>query len=116
MAPSSTSLDIIAAAHQLEDHRNARLTRHQQQRADWRTWLHAVREALRENVIGPKPQGAASDHVAAQHDHVVEDEYLAAVLATGPPLSDQEQHALKVVRRVARRAAWRPGGLNAGSG
>ena len=73
---------------------HARLARHQQQRADWHTWL-AVREALRENVIGPDP-GAASDHVAAQHDHVVEDEYLAAVLATGPPLSDQEQHALEL--------------------
>ena len=90
----AVALADIAAAHHLEEERSARLARHQQQRADWHTWL-AVREALREAVIGPDP-GAASDHVAAEHEHVLEDEYLAAVLATGPPLSDQEQHALEL--------------------
>jgi hypothetical protein len=88
------SLHDISAAHHLEEERNARLARHQRQRADWHTWL-AVREALRDAVIVSDP-GAGADHAPARHEHVVEDEYLAAVLATGPPLTDQEQHALEL--------------------
>ena len=88
------ALADIAAAHHLDEQRNERIARHQRQRADWHTWL-ALRESLREAVT-VSDAGGAGDDAAARHEHVVEDEYLAAVLATGPPLTDEEQHALEL--------------------
>ncbi|WP_343709336.1 hypothetical protein [Mycobacterium sp.] len=90
----SVTLNDIATMHHLEEQRNERIARHQRQRADWHTWL-ALREALREAVSVPDP--AASYEAVPVHDHhVLEDEYLASVVATGPPPTDEEQHALEL--------------------
>jgi hypothetical protein len=57
----------------------------------------ALREALREAVIVPDAS-ASDDRVlpVVFYDYVVEDEYLASVEATGPPLTDEELNALEL--------------------
>jgi hypothetical protein len=92
----NVALNDIAAAHHLEEQRCDRVARHQRQRSQWHTWL-ALREALREAVI--VPDASASDDRALPvvfYDYVVEDEYLASVEATGPPLTDEELNALEL--------------------
>ena len=76
------ALNDIAAAHHLADQQRERLARHQRQRAVWHTWL-ALREALRDTGPVPDP-GAPTDAAAVRYDHIVEEEYLASVAATGP--------------------------------
>ena len=83
VAPGSTSLDTIAAAHHLEDHRAERIARHRQQRATWHTWL-----AIRDAEHGLSTIDAADVRAAGQPNTVAaarQAQYLASVLATGPP-------------------------------
>jgi hypothetical protein len=94
------ALNDIATAHHLEDQRRERVARHQRQRAQWHTWL-ALREAAREPVIMPDPGTSDDLGLAATHyDYVVEDEYLASVEATGPPVTDEELNALELCGKL----------------
>ena len=96
LGPGPVTLDDIAAAHHLDDQRAQRIARHQRERADWHTWL-TMREELRESVPR-QPSGDATGHTRALDDD--QEEYLSAVLATGPPGIDDEHHALELLAEL----------------
>lgn len=93
VVPGMTSLDQIAAAHRLDERRAQRIVRHQRERAGWHAWLQS-REDARSHAghLGP-----SSDVIAAGLEEPDRQEYLAAVLATGPPTLDEEQRALDLL-------------------
>lgn len=98
VAPGSTSLDTIAAAHHLEDHRAERIARHRQQRATWHAWL-----AIRDAEHGLSTIDAADVRAAGQPNSVAaarQAQYLASVLATGPPPSDEEADKLVMLSEM----------------
>lgn len=95
LSAGPTTLDEIAAAHHLEEQQTQRIHRHQQERARWHTWLLS-REQLRHqpatqhHLVGPTLTiGEAIDR---HHE-----EYLSAVLATGPPPIDEETRAIELL-------------------
>ena len=85
-------LDDIAAAHHLDEQRTQRIQRHQRERSAWHDWL-TTREDARTPVPAPQRPMATMTEPADPH----RDEYLAAVLATGPPEATEEQHALELL-------------------
>ena len=89
-------LDDIAAAHHLEEQRAARIERHQRQRAIWHNWL-AEREDARTSVTH---HAGPSQRIRPERPDEQREEYLAAVLATGPPTTDDEQHALDLLAEL----------------
>ena len=89
-------LDDIAAAHHLEEQRAARIERHQRQRAIWHNWL-AEREDARTIVTHDAGPG---QRIWPEPPDEQREEYLAAVLATGPPTTDDEQHALDLLAEL----------------
>jgi hypothetical protein len=95
VARGDTTLADIAAAHHLDDERAQRLARHHRQRRIWHTWLE-LRELQRAAIptTGHKPAGAVS--TTAHYFYTVEAEYLASVVATGPPPTDDELHAIEL--------------------
>jgi hypothetical protein len=98
VAPGSTSLDTIAAAHHLEDHRAERIARHRQQRATWHTWLD-----VRDAEHGLSTMDAAEVRAAGQPKTTAaarQAQYLASVLATGPPPSDEEADTLVMLSEM----------------
>lgn len=96
VAPGPTSLDQIAAAHRLDELRAHRIARHQCERAGWHAWLQT-----REDARGHAVQlGVAFDVIAAGPDEPHRQEYLEAVLATGPPTLDEEQRAIDLLSDV----------------
>lgn len=94
VSPGSVTLDDIAAAHHLDEQRADRIQRHQRERAAWHSWLD-LREEARTWAAHPRTSGTAIGE--PDHDR---DEYLAAVLATGPPTPDEEHHALELVAEL----------------
>lgn len=76
VSPGPTTLTDIAAAHRLDEVQAERIARFRRERAAWHAWL-ALQEQLREIIA-----------VTADS----EEEYLAAVLADGPP--EDEEHAV----------------------
>ena len=98
VAPSSTSLDTIAAAHHLDDDRAQRIARHRHQRATWHTWL-----AIRDAEHSPTTVDAAEVRAAGQPKTAAaarQAQYLASVLATGPPPSDEEADKLLMLSEM----------------
>ncbi|WP_101953229.1 hypothetical protein [Mycobacterium intracellulare] len=95
LSTGPATLDDIAAAHHLEEQQTHRIHRHQQERARWHTWLLS-REQLRHqpatqhHLVGPS-LGIGD---AADRHH---EEYLSAVLATGPPPIDEETRAIELL-------------------
>ena len=88
-------LDDIAAAHHLEELHAQRAARHQQQRTAWHTWLD-LREALR--GLETLPHSGATEHAPASiYGAAIVQQYLASVVATGPPITDDEQHAIELL-------------------
>ena len=67
--------------------------RHQRQRATWHAWL-AIRDAVRDL---PAPGYASANQVAAYNTPTDQEEYLASVMATGPPPADVEHEVLDMV-------------------
>jgi hypothetical protein len=89
------ALNDIAAAHHLDEHRAQRIQRHQRERAAWHDWL-SIREDMRTLVAEILNPTAALTEVIDAH----RDEYLAAVLATGPPDQSEEQHAIELLAEL----------------
>ncbi len=91
-----TTLDEIADAHRLDEVQADRIARYGRERAAWHAWL-VMREELK---------GIALDEVAqaltdSQADVVVlECEYLDAVMADGPPDSDDERAAIELIAEL----------------
>lgn len=94
VGPGTVTLDQISTAHQLEELRATRIARHQRERHSWHDWL-AIREDLR-NPPADDPDTATDTEVAAPPDRHRQ-EYLSAVLATGPPVLDDERHAIELL-------------------
>ena len=91
-------MDTIAAAHHLDDQRAERITRHQQQRATWHRWL-AIRDAEHGLTTVDAVDAAAADQpTAAPVSHEVG--YLASVLTTGPPPTDEEAEILAMLSDI----------------
>ncbi|MCV7298046.1 hypothetical protein H7J93_00135 [Mycobacterium barrassiae] len=95
--PGPTTLDAIAAAHRLDEVQADRIERYRRERAAWHAWL-AHQDALK--AITPE----AADRVhASPHGHPVlayEDDYLAHVMAHGPPPADDEYIAITLVTEL----------------
>jgi hypothetical protein len=97
------SLDHIAARHHLADVLADRLSRHQAERAAWRTWL-SDREQLR-NLSPWFSHTSAGAAVVAPHPRSPDDDseheaWLESVMSTGPPgdhVDDTERRALDMI-------------------
>ena len=95
--PGPTTLDDIAAAHRLDEVQADRIERYRRERAAWHAWL-AHQDALKAIT------SAAADRVyASPHGRLVlayEDDYLAHVMAHGPPPADDEYIAITLVAEL----------------
>ena len=97
VSPGPMTLDDIAAAHRLDEQRAQRIQRHQRERANWHNWLTNREEAR--NLGGVDHDGTGTA-VAGTHAAHHQEEYLAAVLATGPPTIDEEHHAIELLSEL----------------
>jgi hypothetical protein len=96
LGPGPVTLDTIAAAHHLDELRAERIRRHQRERAAWHDWLSTREDARSLTAETLAPIGTS---VEAGDPH--RDEYLSAVLATGPPDdADDEQDAIELVAEL----------------
>lgn len=105
LARGPVTLDEIASAHRLQDLRAQRIERHRRERAGWHDWL-----ATREELHAPRTPGLDADAVMrtpAPVEH--HDEYLSAVLATGPPTLDDEYEALALLAELVGARVLRAG-------
>lgn len=92
VGPGPVTLDDIADAHHLDEQRAERIERHRRERAAWHSWL-----ALREDARTAATDAPLSDTPISEAPDQHRSEYLTAVLATGPPPLDEEQHALELL-------------------
>lgn len=96
VSAGTVSLDDIAAAHRLDDLRTQRIQRHQRERAAWHDWLE-LREAAREV---PRDTTTEASPPVAEPADPHRQEYLRAVLATGPPEIDEEHRAIDLLAEL----------------
>lgn len=96
VGPGPVTLDDIAAAHHLDEVLEERIARFRRERAAWHDWL-ALQDQLR-GLAAPADAGAPSE-LGSSPAFVDEEEYLAAVLAHGPPdgSGDEELAALDLL-------------------
>lgn len=92
----ATTLDDIADAHRLDEVQAERIARYRGERAAWHAWL-ALREQLR-GITPDDVEHAQASSAAA--DVVLEREYLDAVMADGPPPSDEEHAAIELIAEL----------------
>ena len=97
LSAGPVTLDDIAAAHHLDEERTARIQRHQHQRATWHAWLQ-TRDTGHDQ---PAALGhAAADISVPDTSDPHREDYLAVVLATGPPTRDEEHHAIELLAEL----------------
>lgn len=89
VSPGPIILDDIAAAHHLDEVFDERIARFRRERAAWHEWL-ALQEQIRGVAAPADETSAAIPEVPTWGD---EADYLAAVLATGPPPADDDEDA-----------------------
>ncbi|MDV3130364.1 MULTISPECIES: hypothetical protein [Mycobacteriaceae] len=97
VVPGPTTLDDIAAAHRLDEVQADRIARYRRERAAWHAWL-----ALQDALKGITPEAGERVH-ASPHGRLVlagEDDYLAHVMAHGPPPADDEYTAITLVTEL----------------
>lgn len=97
VAVGAVSLDDIAAAHRLHETMDERIDRFRQERAAWHAWLD-LQDELR--GLTPPPDDNQNAATPATPVFADEQEYLAAVLAQGPPndyTRDEESAALEIL-------------------
>lgn len=97
VGPGGVTLDDIAAAHHLDEVFEERIARFRRERAAWHEWL-----ALQDQLRGVAAVPDAAVPVPNSAVFVDEEEYLAAVLAHGPPdgSGDEELAALDLLADV----------------
>lgn len=83
VSAGKTTLDDIADAHRLDEEWSKRVERHREARRTWHQWLNTRQNPLQEPPT-PRLPGAVWQHHGGEPGE--EAEYLAAVLATGPPM------------------------------
>ena len=98
-----TTLDNVAAAHQTEGVRQARITRYRTERQQWSIWLGA-REQERDDAA----QAALEQAMPVEHPDV-ERTFWEAVMAHSPPGDDSDEDAEHPRNRDGRRSAGWPG-------
>jgi len=94
-------LDDIAAAHHLDETFSERIARFRNERAAWHDWL-ALQDQMRGLAL-PDDESSSSGSEPSEHVFGDEQEYLAAVLAHGPPdhgTPDDELVALELLADV----------------
>ncbi|WP_407666238.1 hypothetical protein [Mycolicibacterium arabiense] len=102
IGPGTHTLDDIADRHHLDETRRARLAKHREERAAWRSWL-CEREEQRAQSLPITETRPCVFGASAQHTEPADPDYaawLSAVLATGPPdaePSGDELHAIELV-------------------
>lgn len=102
VAVGPVSLDDIAAAHHLDETLSERIARFRNERAAWHDWL-ALQDQLRGLTFPPDDESSSSGSEPPEHVFGDEQEYLAAVLAHGPPdagTPDDELVALELLSDV----------------
>lgn len=82
VAVGGTTLADIADAHRLDEEWADRVERHREARRTWIRWLNTRQNPLQEPPVPKLPSGAGHHHGGEPGERA---EYLAAVLATGPP-------------------------------
>lgn len=99
VSPGPVTLDDIAAAHRLDEVQEERIARFRRERAAWHEWL-ALQDQLR--GLTPPDSEETSPALPPVPDFADQDEYLAAVLAHGPPPSamDVEAAAIELLADV----------------
>ncbi|WP_157680098.1 hypothetical protein [Mycobacterium dioxanotrophicus] len=96
VALGTVTLDDVAAAHHLDDVQADRIARYRRERAAWHDWL-----ALQDKLKGIIPATGEWREIAVEEPVPGENaEYLAAVLAHGPPPIDEEAAAIALVTEV----------------
>lgn len=95
VSPGPVTLDEIAQAHRLDEVRAQRIQRHQRERALWHDWL-----ALRDYAQTTLAESASTNETITNEHDQHHDEYLTAVLATGPPALDEERQALEILAEL----------------
>lgn len=97
VVPGPTTLDDIAAAHRLDEVQADRIARYRRERAAWHAWL-AHQDALKGITSEVAERVYASPHGCLVPAH--EDDYLAHVMAHGPPPADDEYVAIALVAEL----------------
>jgi len=82
VAAGTITLDDIADSHRLDEEWADRVERHREARRTWIRWLNTRQSPLQEPPVPKPPSGVAQHHGGEPGERA---EYLAAVLATGPP-------------------------------
>jgi hypothetical protein len=95
VSAGTVTLADTANAHHLDEQRADRIQRHRRERAVWHSWL-----ALRDEARAAAPEAHGSDKSISEPPDQHRSEYLTAVLATGPPTLDEEQHALELLAEL----------------
>lgn len=95
VALGAMTLDDVAAAHRLDDIQADRIARYRRERAAWHAWL-----VLQDDLKGIIPATGEWREIAVEPVQGDDAEYLAAVLAHGPPAVDEEAVAIALVTEV----------------
>ncbi|WP_054586248.1 hypothetical protein [Mycobacterium intracellulare] len=90
------SLDDIAAAHHLDEQRADRIERHQRERVGWHEWLQARDDERLHTGYSETTEVIISEMIVDPYRQ----EYLSAVLATGPPTIDEEHRAIELLSEL----------------
>lgn len=109
VGPGPATLDDIAAAHHLDEAVEEWIARFRRERAAWHDWLD-LQDRLRGLAV-PRDAGEPST-VPAEPGFDDHDEYLAAVLSTGPPetVDDEELAALDLLADLLGARVLAPAG------
>lgn len=103
VARGHTELGAIADRHRLAEYRRERLERHVAERAAWKAWLTS-REQEHFGMPALVVQETPVPGIACiGTDRVVDDAYLTAVMATGPPPRDDiemERWAIEMIAEL----------------
>lgn len=92
----ATTLDEIADAHRLDEVQANRIARYSRERAAWHDWL-VMREELKGIALDAVAQALTDSQAGVV---VLEREYLDAVMADGPPASDDEHAAIELIAEL----------------
>lgn len=99
LAAGPVTLDDIATAHHLEEQRAQRISRHQEERASWHSWLRS-REEAHQPPLSAHYGGDSTTATMTGLDGADHEEYLSAVLATGPPPIEEEIRAIELLAEL----------------
>jgi hypothetical protein len=95
----SVGLDDIAAAHHLDEIRQARIAEYRAERDLWRAWLQA-RETQHGHPTAAADQQESTATTTPASDAAFEQAYLESVMATGPPDHPDNEHTAELDQAI----------------